>query len=80
MDWLLQNRPPEPERPALCHGDFHPFNVMLSPRGPIVIDWNNAHIGNPLEDVALLSAPEESVRTVVQGGQVVVDRAGVSSR
>ncbi len=41
-----------PEGDRLCHGDFHPFNVLLSPRGPIVIDWNNAHIGNPLEDVA----------------------------
>jgi len=43
------------EMPAgdrLCHGDFHPYNVLMSPRGPIVIDWNNAHIGNPLEDVA----------------------------
>jgi tRNA A-37 threonylcarbamoyl transferase component Bud32 len=36
----------------LCHGDFHPYNVVLSPRGPVVIDWNNAHIGNPVEDVA----------------------------
>ena len=43
------------EMPAgdrLCHGDFHPYNVLMSPRGPIVIDWNNADIGNPLEDVA----------------------------
>lgn len=36
----------------LCHGDFHPFNVILSPRRAVVIDWNNAHLGNPLEDVA----------------------------
>ena len=36
----------------LCHGDYHPYNVLMSPRGPIVIDWNNAHIGNPWEDVA----------------------------
>jgi len=36
----------------LCHGDYHPFNVLLSPRGPIVIDWNNAHTGVALEDVA----------------------------
>jgi Ser/Thr protein kinase RdoA (MazF antagonist) len=41
-----------PEGDRLCHGDFHPYNVLMSPRGPIVIDWNNAHIGNPLEDVA----------------------------
>jgi uncharacterized protein (TIGR02172 family) len=36
----------------ICHGDFHPLNVLLSPKGPIVIDWNNSHIGNPLEDIA----------------------------
>jgi tRNA A-37 threonylcarbamoyl transferase component Bud32 len=41
-----------PEGDRLCHGDFHPYNVLMSRRGPIVIDWNNAHIGNPLEDVA----------------------------
>ena len=41
-----------PEGDRLCHGDFHWFNVLMSPRGPVVIDWNNAHIGNPLEDVA----------------------------
>jgi hypothetical protein len=41
-----------PEGDRLCHGDFHPFNVLMSPRGPVVIDWNNAHIGDPLEDVA----------------------------
>ena len=41
-----------PEGDRLCHGDFHPYNVLRSTRGPIVIDWNNAVIGNPLEDVA----------------------------
>jgi aminoglycoside phosphotransferase (APT) family kinase protein len=41
-----------PAGDLLCHGDFHPYNVLLSPHGPVVIDWNNAHIGNPLEDVA----------------------------
>ncbi|MFC1975201.1 phosphotransferase family protein [Chloroflexota bacterium] len=41
-----------PDGDRLSHGDFHPYNVLMSPRGPVVIDWNNAHIGNPLEDVA----------------------------
>lgn len=41
-----------PEGDRLCHGDFHPFNVLLSSRGPVVIDWNNAHVGDPMEDVA----------------------------
>jgi tRNA A-37 threonylcarbamoyl transferase component Bud32 len=41
-----------PDGDRLCHGDYHPYNVLMDPRGPVVIDWNNAHIGNPLEDVA----------------------------
>jgi Ser/Thr protein kinase RdoA (MazF antagonist) len=41
-----------PEGGQLCHGDFHPDNVMMSARGPIVIDWMTATRGNPLADVA----------------------------
>ncbi len=41
-----------PDGSALCHGDFHPGNVLLSRRGPLVIDWENATSGHPLADVA----------------------------
>ena len=44
-----------PDGPTLCHGDFHPGNVLLSPRGPIVIDWSSASRGDPLGDVACTS-------------------------
>ena len=37
----------------LLHLDLHPLNVMMSPRGPIVIDWANAARGDPNIDVAL---------------------------
>lgn len=37
---------------ALCHGDLHPDNVILSPRGPVIIDWPDAGSGAPLADVA----------------------------
>jgi uncharacterized protein (TIGR02172 family) len=40
---------------ALCHGDFHPGNVLFSARGPIVIDWGRATCGDPLGDVACTS-------------------------
>lgn len=36
---------------VLCHGDLHPGNVLMSERGPIVIDWFDAAIGNPLADI-----------------------------
>jgi aminoglycoside phosphotransferase (APT) family kinase protein len=41
-----------PDGEALCHGDFHPDNVLLSARGALVIDWENAARGDPLFDVA----------------------------
>ena len=33
--------------------DFHPENVILSPSGPVVIDWANARAGEPALDVAM---------------------------
>jgi aminoglycoside phosphotransferase (APT) family kinase protein len=46
----------------LVHMDLHPMNVMLSPSGPIVIDWTNASRGLALTDVAvtivLLTCPQ----------------------
>jgi aminoglycoside phosphotransferase (APT) family kinase protein len=41
-----------PDGTCLCHGDYHPDNVLLSPHGPIIIDWSDATAGNPLADVA----------------------------
>ena len=40
------------EGARLLHLDLHPANVILSPRGPVVIDWANARRGEPLLDVA----------------------------
>lgn len=37
---------------SLCHGDFHPDNLILSRRGPVVIDWMSAVRGDPAADVA----------------------------
>lgn len=37
----------------LVHFDLHPDNVLLGPRGPVLIDWTNAHAGRPEADVAL---------------------------
>jgi aminoglycoside phosphotransferase (APT) family kinase protein len=41
-----------PEGDRLCHGDFHPDNVLMTPRGPVIIDWMTATRGDPLGDVA----------------------------
>src|SRR6185369_3164116 len=40
-----------PEGEALCHGDFHPENVLLSAAGPVVNEWNHGNRGHPIGDV-----------------------------
>lgn len=40
-----------PRGAALLHGDLHPGNVLMSPGGPVVIDWYDAAIGHPVADV-----------------------------
>jgi hypothetical protein len=38
---------------SLCHGDFHPENVLIDEAGQMrVIDWVNAYSGDPLSDAA----------------------------
>ncbi len=44
-----------PDGNAVCHGDYHPDQVIMSSRVPIIIDWNRAVQGNPLADVARTS-------------------------
>jgi len=41
-----------PDGDCLCHGDLHPDNVLLTPRGPVIIDWTTAARGNRVADLA----------------------------
>ena len=37
---------------VLCHGDLHPGNILMTPDGPVAIDWTSAVSAAPLVDVA----------------------------
>jgi aminoglycoside phosphotransferase (APT) family kinase protein len=51
--WLDRNRPPPAEAEVICHGDYHPLNVMVDgKRVSGVIDWSQAIIAEPAFDVA----------------------------
>ena len=41
-----------PDGTCLCHGDFHPANILVNGENATVIDWTDATIGSPLADVA----------------------------
>jgi aminoglycoside phosphotransferase (APT) family kinase protein len=66
----------------LVHLDLHPMNVMMTPRGPVVIDWTNAARGDGLTDAALsyvlitrLDAPLPApVRAAVQPLRLLLGR------
>jgi aminoglycoside phosphotransferase (APT) family kinase protein len=49
-DWL---RAPFGDVGTLLHLDLHPINVLLSPRGPVVIDWEGAGRGPAEADLAI---------------------------
>ena len=56
-----------PPGDRLCHGDFHPFNILMAATGEVVIDWIDATRGNPLADVARTSI---LVTGAIEAGQI----------
>jgi len=52
--WLLRHQPAERDRVAVCHGDFHPGNVMFD-SGQVtgVLDWSGAQLADHEHDVAV---------------------------
>jgi aminoglycoside phosphotransferase (APT) family kinase protein len=53
--WLEDHAPPDPPRPAFVHGDFRNGNLVVGPDGiRAVLDWELAHLGDPVEDLGWL--------------------------
>src|SRR5262249_26323410 len=51
LAWLHDHRP-APAQAAICHGDFHPLNILADNGKPTgVIDWPNVVIAEPAMDV-----------------------------
>ena len=52
---LLNRLETMPDGRSVCHGDFHPGNIITGVQGAspeVVVDWNDCTFGNPLADVA----------------------------
>lgn len=49
---LLAHLAAMPKGDRLCHGDFHPFNVLGTPGDAVIIDWVDATAGLPMADLA----------------------------
>lgn len=48
---LLEGLAARPEGDRLCHGDFHPWNILGGIDTAVVVDWLDASIGVPAADV-----------------------------
>lgn len=55
--WLREHLPPT-VAPVLVHGDYRHGNLIVGAQGVhAVLDWELAHIGDPVEDLAWLCIP-----------------------
>jgi aminoglycoside phosphotransferase (APT) family kinase protein len=53
LRWLRHNLPRPAERITLVHADYRTGNFLAAPDGEIkgILDWEMAHLGDPMEDV-----------------------------
>jgi aminoglycoside phosphotransferase (APT) family kinase protein len=82
-DWFRIAPEPVPPGDGIVHLDLHPMNVILSPHGPVVIDWTNAARGDGGFDAAytyVLMATFEVGSRLDQVGQQIITRAFRSAR
>ena len=55
VSWLSRNKPASPEALSLVHGDLRNGNIAVDETGLVAIyDWEIAHLGDPMEDLAWL--------------------------
>jgi len=56
LRWLSHNMPVDSGVPRLVHGDFRNGNLIIGSDGVrAVLDWELAHIGDPVEDIAYIT-------------------------
>ncbi len=66
-----------PRGSALCHGDFHPANIILAERGMVILDWFDAATGHATADRVrsslLMRAPLDRAAMPVHLGGATID-------
>lgn len=75
--WMRKNPPPPAQRISIVHGDYRTGNFLFDGGGAIraVLDWEMAHIGDPLEDLAWALDPLWSADRERAGGMLSRDDA-----
>ncbi len=57
--WLKRHPPPPAEKISVVHGDYRTGNFLFDENGDMraILDWEMAHLGDPLEDLAWACDP-----------------------
>jgi aminoglycoside phosphotransferase (APT) family kinase protein len=68
--WLRANPPPPAQKVGVVHGDYRTGNFLYDEAGGIhgILDWEMAHLGDPLEDLGWSLNPVWSFGTGIAGG------------
>ncbi|UTP41690.1 phosphotransferase family protein [Phenylobacterium sp. LH3H17] len=75
--WLRANPPPPPRKVGVVHGDYRTGNFLYDEQGVIhgILDWEMAHLGDPLEDLGWSLNPVWSFGRGLAGGLVPREKA-----
>lgn len=75
--WMRKNPPPPAQRISIVHGDYRTGNFLFDGAGEIraVLDWEMAHLGDPLEDLAWSLDPLWSADRDHAGGMLAHEEA-----
>lgn len=73
LTWLQQNEPLIPKL-VICHGDFHPLNILME-GGKIsgILDWSSFQISDPAHDVASTTMIGSILAPVLVPGAIAPD-------
>jgi formyl-CoA transferase len=71
--WLDQHAPDASEV-VLVHADFKPGNMLLQDEKIVaLLDWELAHLGDPLEDLGWVTQPLRSTEHLIEGSWSATD-------
>ncbi len=76
--WLKRNPPPPAQKIAVVHGDYRTGNFLFDETGRIraILDWEMAHLGDPLEDLGWAIDPLwAGGNPAMPGGMIARDEA-----
>jgi aminoglycoside phosphotransferase (APT) family kinase protein len=82
LRWLRERARPS-RRTVLVHGDYKPGNALFDgERINAMLDWETAHLGDPLEDLGWITNPvrvrEHQIPGVWERGQIVAAYAAAT--